>query len=52
MFFVTYTGDILLDPLNKGCEYFSNFEDAIDFRNRMKNKGYRCYIYQGIQLMN
>lgn len=43
-----YEGDVEKDPLDKGVNVFKDIITADDFAYSMKNKGYTCYIYQGI----
>lgn len=47
MYFVVYTGDLELDPLDKGVEVFEQMSDMYLFCGRMRNKGYIARMYKG-----
>ena len=36
------------DPLDKGCDYFEEEDDAYDFMANQEAKGYTCVLYAGM----
>lgn len=46
MYFVNYSGNLDVDPLNRGIEAFETFDSLFDFVQMMKNKGLKIEIYE------
>jgi hypothetical protein len=47
-FFVIYTGNLDVNPLDKGCENFPTKAKANAFIKTWANNGYICQLFEGV----